>query len=421
MTSAARQALRRLPMRLGRPSSRRRVLRGAASLAIAALSGAQARDRGNAAPLALGVLLPRSGYLTSAGDSCLRGVKLAQHLARQLALPSFKIVQGDTGETLESAIAAAEQLIERGVAMLIGCYDSGQTVEVAKIAERHRVPLIINIAAAPSITAQGYRYVFRNFPDANRIVADSYSLQKQLFARTGYAPRRAVVLHINNGRGIEAIQSMFPQMDMPYDMAPPIAYDPKITDFSRIVATARATGADLLWTVSRMDDAIAITRELVRQDWTPAALMSSNAGLHEPQYVRALGPNANGALTFAPFYDPNKPLTRKLLAAQAQLYPDMPLGTLETYSFEAVLIALDAYSRAHSTDPQQLAAALRSTDLRNNVSPGPGITFDERGQNSMLGLIAIQTLAGVGHVVLPAAAADATPLCPIQEWRNRVR
>ena len=384
-----------------------------------ALSRAQATGLRSAPPLPLGVLLPRSGYLTSAGDACLRGVSLAQHLAGQLALPPFTLVQGDTGETLESAIAAAEQLIERGVAMLIGCYDSGQTVEVAKIAERRRVPLVINIAAAPSISAQGYRFVFRNFPDANRIVADSYSLQKQLFARTRYVPIRVVVMHINNGRGIEEIQNMFPQMNMPYEMAPPIPYDPKLTDFSRIVAAARATGADLLWTVSRMADAIAITRELVRQDWTPAALMSSNAGLYEPQYVRGLGPNANGALTFAPFYDPNKPLTQQLIAAQARLYPGARLGTLETYTFEAVLIALDAYSRANSTDPQRLANALRATDLRNNVSPGPGVTFNERGQNANLGLIAIQTLAGVGRVVLPERSAEAAPVCPIPQWHRR--
>ena len=55
--------------------------------------------------------------------------------------------------------------------MLVGAFDSGHTAAVAQVAEQRGVPLIINIAAAPQITEQGYKFVFRNFPPAPEIGA----------------------------------------------------------------------------------------------------------------------------------------------------------------------------------------------------------------------------------------------------------
>ncbi len=395
------------------------MLRGAlAAGAILALSRWTA-TRAASRALHIGVLLPRSGYLAAAGEGCFEGARLAQQLLPQLGLSPFVIIEGDTGESPASAEIAAARVIEQGAHVVIGCYDSGQTVAVAALAERRRVPMIVNIGAAPSITEQGYHYVFRNFPAAQKIVADSYSLQRELFQKTGFTPRKVVVLYINNGRGIEAIQNMLPEMHMPYEMAPSIAYDPKAVDLSKEVAAARASGADALWTVSRSEDAIRIGHELVKQDWTPSVLMSSNAGLHEPSYRDALGPYADYALTFAPFYDPNKPLSKRLQAAQATLNAHTPLGTLQVFTFEALLIAADAFRRAGSLRPDALAQALRTTDLKDNVTPGRGVSFDAKGQNTSLGLIAIQNLGGEGRVVLPEAAAQAQAVLPMPAWRER--
>lgn len=400
-------------------TSRRRLLTGTVGAAtIAALSGC-ARLTRRSAPLTIGVLLPRSGYLGQSGDACYEGMLLAHDLLGQMGLPPFRTLEGDTGESLDTAVKAAEHMIEDGAQLLIGCFDSGQTVEVAAVAERRRVPMVINIAAAPSISEQGYRYVFRNFPDAMRIVSDSYDLQKQLFRKTGSAPRRVVVMHINNGRGIEAIQQLFASMAMPYEMAPPIPYDPRELDLSAAVAAARSSGADALWTVSRTDDAIRITRELIRQQWSPKIIMSSNAGLHDAPYRNALKEFADYAITFAPFYDPNKPLAKQLKALQLKTHAGVPLGTLQVYSFEAVLIALDAFARAGSADPDRLAAALRTTRITRNVSPGAAITFDARGQNAALRLVAIQNLRGEGRVVLPDSAAEAVPVFPAPGWSER--
>ena len=70
------------------------------------------------------------------------------------------------------------------------------------------------------------------------------------------------------------------------------------------------------------------------------------------------------------------------------------LNTNHVYTFEALLIAADAYKRAGSTDPKALADAIRTTNIKDNVSIGPGIQFDAKGQNDKLWAAAIQNRGG---------------------------
>ena len=89
-------------------------------------------------------------------------------------------------------------------------------------------------------------------------------------------------------------------------------------------------------------------------------------------------------MSFVPWYDPNKKMTKQLEAALAKAHPGINLNTNHVYTFEALLVAADAYKRAGSTDPKALADAIRTTNITDNVSPGPGIQFDEKGQNDKL-------------------------------------
>ena len=100
--------------------------------------------------------------------------------------------------------------------------------------------------------------------------------------------------------------------------------------------------------VSRLNDAILLTREMVKQRWTPMAIMSMGPGWYEDQYLKTLGKLSDGPLTFAPWYDPNKKLSKQLDAALAKAHPGVNLNTNHVYTFEALLIAADAYKRAGS-------------------------------------------------------------------------
>ncbi|MFY9834967.1 MAG: ABC transporter substrate-binding protein [Xanthobacteraceae bacterium] len=393
---------------------------GSTSVAAPALVRAQT---GNSGPLKVGVLLPRSGFEAGIGQDCQRGVDVAPAILKSLGLPELAIMNGDTESNVDVARERAEKLINDGAQLLIGAFDSGQTTAIAQVAEQKGIPLVINIGAAPEITEQGYKFVFRNFPTAPMLLASAFANQLELFGIIGASPKTVVYMHVNDTFGTamtKGIGALMPKFNMPYKIVEEIAYDPAARDLSVEVAKAKAANADALLVVSRLNDAMLLTRELVKQRWTPQAIMSMGPGWYEDQYLKTLGKLSDGPISFDPFQDPNKRLAKVLEAELAKAYPGINLSTNHVYTFEALLIAADAYKRANSTDPKALADAIRTTNITDNVSIGPGIQFNAKGQNDALKEGTIQNRGGKLLTLAPKAAAIAKPEWPMTPYQNRV-
>jgi branched-chain amino acid transport system substrate-binding protein len=374
------------------------------------------------AALKVGVLLPRSGMQAGIGQDCQRGVDIAPGILKDLGFPPLQIINADTETNVDVARSRAEKLINEGAQLLIGAFDSGQSTAIAQVAEQKGIPYVINIAAAPPITEQGYKFVFRNFPTGPMILRDAFLNQKEIFQITGSAPKTAVMLHVNDTYGTsiqKGMAAMFPKFDLPYKILEEIAYDPGARDLSVEIAKAKASGAEALIAVSRLNDAILLTRELVKQRWNPMAVLSIGPGWYEDQYLKTLGKLSDGPISLVPWYDPNKRVSKILEAALAKSYPGVNMSTNHVYTFEALLIAADAYKRAGSADPKALADAIRTTNITDNVSPGPGILFDAKGQNDKLKCSAIQNRGGKLVTLAPKEAANAKPEWPLRPYDKR--
>ena len=400
--------------------NRRHVLGGAA--ASAAFLAAPAIVRAQGGPLKVGVLLPRSGFEAGIGQDCQRGVDIAPPIFKSLGLPDLTIMNGDTESNVDTAREHAEKLISDGAQILVGSFDSGQTAAIAQVAEQKGIPFVINIAAAPDITEQGYKFVFRNFPTAPTILGDAFANQKELFATVGDAPKSVVYMHVNDTFGTamaKGIGAVMPKFDMPYKIVEEIPYDPQAHDLSVEVAKAKAANPDALLVTSRLNDSILITRELVKQRWTPKAILSMGPGWYEDQYLKTLGKLSDGPFGFNPWGDPNKKLTPVLAAALAKAYPGVNLNTNHVCTFEALWVAADAYKRAGSADPHALADAIRKTNITENVAIGGGIQFNAKGQNDKIRDGVTQNRDGKQVVVAPKASANAKPEWPMKPYQNR--
>src|SRR5215831_14807046 len=304
--------------------TRRTFAAGAGAAGLLAARAPLDFARAQGGPLKVGVLLPRSGAQAGIGQDCQRGVEVAPAIFKELGLPELAIMSADTETKVEVARSRAEKLIGDGAQVLVGAFDSGQSTAIAQVAEQKGIPYIVNIAAAPQITEQGYKFVFRNFPTAGMILNDAFANQKELFEQTGAAPKTVVYMHINDTFGTAmkgGIGAVMPKFNLTYALVDTIAYDPAARDLSVEVAKAKATGADALLMVSRLNDAILLTRELVKQRWSPMAVLSMGPGWYEDQYLKTLGKLSDGPMSFVPWHDPNKKLSQELEAALANKYP----------------------------------------------------------------------------------------------------
>ena len=394
------------------------------ALAAAATVGAPAIVRAQGARLKVGILVPRSGLQAQLGQAMQRGHDIAIPVLKELGYPDIEWVAGDTETSIDIARSAAERLIGAGCNVVTGCFDSGQTTAVAQVCEQKKTPFLVSIAAAPQITEQGYKYVFRNFVRAQDIVRDAFNLQKELFATTGKTPETAVLMYINDTYGtsvIGAIDKMFPDFNMPFKIVDKISYDPAARDLSTEVAKAKASGAQQLWVVGRLNDAMLLTREMVKQRWEPLGIIATGPGWSEDPYRKTMGKLGDYAISTIPWFDPSKAMSKRMVAEFVKRFPDIAPETQFAYSAEAALIIADAYKRAKSTDPDAMADAIRKTDLKRDetLSIGPGVKFDAKGQNVDLKMAAVQNRDGLPRVVLPKDAAEIAVVYPMPGWQKR--
>jgi branched-chain amino acid transport system substrate-binding protein len=141
-------------------------------------------------------------------------------------------MNADTETNVDTARSPAERLISQGAQLLVGAFDSGQISAIAQVAEQKGIPFVVNIAAAPPITEQGYKFVFRNFPTAPMILTDAFNNQKEVFATAGTTPKTAVLLHVNDTFGmamLQGINAMISKFDMPYTITETIAFPNGLT------------------------------------------------------------------------------------------------------------------------------------------------------------------------------------------------
>src|SRR6267154_1007161 len=362
--------------------NRRRLLAGAAAVTTAMAAPAIVRAQGGT--LKVGVLLPRSGAQAGIGQDCFRGVELAGPLLKDIGLPDLQIMNADTETNVEVARSRAEKLIADGAQLLMGAFDSGQSTAIAQVAEQRGIPFVINIAAAPPITEQGYKFVFRNFQTAGDIVRNGLDLIGDLFRATNAVPRTAVYMHVNDtfGQGMtKGIQALLPtRTQLPFKIVDTISYDPAAKDLTVEVSRAKASNADFLLYVCRLNDAILLRREMVKQRWNPMGIISPGSpGMYEEQYFKTLGKLSDYSISNVPWYNPNAELTKVVEKAFKKQNPKDNLvfhGLNAGFTFEACLIAADAFKRARSTDPKTLADAIRQTNITNKMMLGAPIKFN---------------------------------------------
>jgi len=402
------------------------------SQALAAAGAASALSpfsivRAQSTKLKVGVLLPRSGFQALIGQSCQKGADLAPEVLKGLLGVDIELMNADTETNVDVARTRAERLIQEGANVLVGAFDSGQSAAIAQVAEQRGIPYIVNIAAAPQITEQGYKFVFRNFPTAPELLRNGLVLTGEVFKATGVSPKSAVFMYVNDTFGqamAKGVGGMLPKMDsLPFKILDTIPYDPAAKDLTVEVSKAKAANADFLLLVCRLNDAIVLRREMVKQRWNPMGIISPGSpGLYEEQYTKSLGKYAEYAICNTVWFNPRSDMTKLVGAAFKKRNPNDELafhGTNVGYTFDAVMIAANAFARAKSTDPKTLADAIRQTDIpvSRRMSLGGPIRFNAKGQVEGNLSAAIQNLNGLPRVTLPAEFSEAKIVFPSPDYK----
>lgn len=369
----------------------------------------------------IGVLLPTSGFEAALGQSCKLGADIAKSVLRDRYGLDFEIIFADTESNANVGRTKAEKLITEGAHVLIGAFDSGVTASIAQVCEQRSVPLVVNIAAAPQITEQGYKFTFRNFPTGLMLIKNGLSLMKDLFKAQGIAPKTAAFVHVNDTYGEamrKGIEELFPSLDMPFKIVETISYDPKTQDLSTEVGKIKESGAELIMPATRLEDAVLLIKEVFKQKLNIMGVINPGSpGMYEKDFFKQLGDKSDHWISNTAWYNPNSSLTNDVIKALAKLSSKDYLETNSAYTFEAIHIAVDAYNRAKSFDAHSIRDALVQTNIEEHVTLGGPIQFDEKGQSKNLRSASMQNREGRPRVILPADVSEIKPIFPIPTYK----
>ena len=375
-----------------------------------------------AGPVLIGSIHPLTGGLAGAGNRMDNGAKLAVEEINaaggiaSLGGASLELVSADSTGAAEVGQSEAERLIGDGVSALIGTYQSAVTTNVAAIAERDGVPLVIDVAVADSILDQGYTNVFRIQPNATSMGAIGAQFISEL---AGDEIKTVAYLHDDTGFGV-SVADAFETAAAEYgiEVVTRVPYPPfEVTDLTTEMSQAAASSPDAIVITGYYNDGLLAARAAVDLEVDVKAVIGIAQGAyHTPQFTTDFGADAEFFINSNYHFNASDPKVQAVLEKFETTYGE-PMDTEAMLSYQAIYVIADALERAGSADPADVRSALAETNISDHYMAYPGpITFDETGENVNAQPVLMQVIDGAVQQVYPVELRETDPVFPATSW-----
>jgi len=381
----------------------------------------------------IGVISPVTGALAEVGQDSRLGAQMAAEAInaaggiKSQGGARLELLLADTQTKPDVARAEADRLLASGAQMLTGAFHSAHVAGIAPLAQQRRVPYIIDISAADSITAnvaksvregqQKVQYVYRIFPGSATFGRNAVRYMTEIFREAGVSPKRVVVMYTNDLFGKTATDGFLAAhkaASPAFEIVDVIPYPETAVDLSTEVSRAKAAKPEVLAPFTRPATAILLLDELVKQRVELLGIMSPGApGLYETKQIEQLKERIEYVMDLTVWPNMALPQTQKLAAEYVRRSGGRNFDASAAYTYEALLVMADVLERAGSTDSDALVTAIRKTRFAGGVTTATGpVIFNELGDNPNASTAAIQILGGRPRVVWPREAAEAKFVFP---------
>ena len=389
----------------------------------------------------LGVIMPTSGTSAKSGQETLEAVRFAVDLinnaydidmpfARTAGLPAhggakIELIVEDHGGRPERGAAIAERMItEEKVHILQGAFHSSVCAPASQAAEKYGIPFVTGTSESPALTERGLHTFFSVTPTGSDIARDFLTFLKDVSAENNVALKSISVMHVNDvwGSGLaKAAEAIYG--DFGYNDISQVSYPPNVSDLKAEVLKLKSINADVLLQASFDADAILAVKTYQALQFQPKAILAMGASFSTPEFINALGKNANYNFAHTKFHaallGSRKGAAK--VAAEYEKRVGRSLWDAPARAFTATLVIADALNRAKSMAPEDIITALKATDIKgeDTISPYRGIRFNAKGQNELANGLITQVRDGKHVAVWPAEIAEQKAVFPMPPWNQR--
>jgi branched-chain amino acid transport system substrate-binding protein len=319
--------------------------------------------------------------------------------------PLKLVYANDQGKPKPGEKAIIELVEKNRAVMLVGAYQSSNTIFMARIADKLDRPLLVCTAADDRITQRKWKNVYRLNPPAK-----GYTSGLEDFFLNKIKPKSMAIVYENSPYGTSGAMRMMwfcRGNDIDLRAIEPYHKERLSPDyFKRIVDRLKQDPPDVIYMVSYLKDGALLVKNI--RDAKINSLLSGGAGGFTSQkFITAAGASANHLLT-ATLWTPQLqyPGTKEYYDQYAKKYASPPdYHGAEAYS--ALLVAADVLKRADSYRPASIRAALDKTDMMTPFGPVKFTSYEKFERQNSLPTQVLQIINGKFECVWPQELATA--------------
>ena len=340
----------------------------------------------------------------------------------EMALETVNNAGGIKGQPLKLVYANDEgkpkpgeraiiDLVEKNKAvMLVGAYQSSNTIFMARIADKLDRPLLVSTAADDRITQRKWKNVYRLNPPAK-----GYTRGLEDFLVNKIKPGSMAIVYENSPFGTSgAMRMMWFCRANDIDLRAIEPYHKERLSpgyFKRIVDRLKHAQPDVIHMVSYLKDGALLVKNI--KEAKISSLLSGGAGGFTSQkFISSAGASADYVLT-ATLWTPQLqyPGTREYYDQYTNKFGGAPdYHGAEAYS--ALLVAADALKRADSNRPASIRAALDQTDMITPFGPVKFTSYENFERQNRLPTQVLQIINGKFECIWPQVLATADYTAP---------
>ncbi|AZU64460.1 ABC transporter substrate-binding protein [Neobacillus mesonae] len=385
-------------------------------LGLAGCNGKEASSKnGDVKEVVVGVLYPTSGSLARLGGAALKAVELAAEDINEaggiksLGGAKVKLEIVDPGEKPETAKSATERVIQnKKVSAITGDYNSSLSLVTSEVAERAKVPFV-TASVSDTLTSRGMKYIFQVSPKGSMFGESQVKFAKEYIVdKLGKKPKVAIVFE-ETSYGTSTSEGLKKTAEkMGLDVALYEPYSANFADASPLVNKIKSSGAEILFPVSYLQDAILIQKTIKKFD-VDIITVGGGAGYLMPEFIGELGEAGEGVLSVASW---NMDVNKNGVKDINKRYKEKNGEFITEHSgeaYSAMWTIAHAIEKAASADPEKIKEALATLKLEEgtpgNIMPGGDIEFDKTGWNKNVHPVIIQWQNGIPATIYPAEDA----------------
>ncbi len=330
----------------------------------------------------IGLQAPLTGAFAAEGQWAQQSVEVAAKLINDkggVLGKQIEVVVADDASNPKDSALAAQKLISQGLKEVIAAYGSSVTAPAADLYDTNKVVSVGYGCTAVRLTMDKQRPYF--FRTAGRDDTQSEFFAK--FAVETLGAKAIAIMHDNQdyGKGVaeDAVKFLKPYVDagktkiVYYD-----AITPGESDYSAAVSQIKALNPDVWFYTAYYSEAALLLKQ-AREAGVTSTFVGNNS-VPTPEFEKIAGKDI-----IAGSIHLNEPMPQFLSYPESKIfldaykakYNELPGSIWAVYAADALNALTAAIGKAGSTDPDKVAAAMRSmTDATGITGP---LMFTDRG------------------------------------------